>query len=93
MSEDLIRIRTLHGSDEINAEGRSFRPRSDGSFFVTRAMLPHLTSGVAGFFLAPMPQHSPAVEAATDALVEALSGADPQTVRETMTTIERRLIG
>jgi hypothetical protein len=91
MSE-LIRCRNAQGADEANINGKSYRPHLDGSWLLPLDDAPGLEH-VGGFFREPAPVHEPDIEAAADALAEALKDADPQTVREALVKLDRRLVG
>ena len=92
MSETMVRCRNNCGCDEVNVNGKSFRAHIDGSWLLPAAAMPDLRA-VGGFFDEPAPQHEPDIEAAADALAEALKGADVQTIREALVKLDSRLVG
>jgi hypothetical protein len=83
---DCVRLRNLQGATEANIDGVSYSPMPDGSWLIPRQHLPHLAH-TGGFFEAPFPRHSDAVEAALASLAKALADADAQTIREVATKV------
>jgi hypothetical protein len=89
MSE-MIRCRNSFGCDEVNFRGKSYRQHwGDGSWLLPAEAMPDLEK-VGGFYREDPPQHEANIEAAADALAEALKDADAITIREALTKLDRR---
>jgi hypothetical protein len=92
MSEAMVRCRNGQNCDEVNVNGKSYRAHLDGSWLLPVEAMPDLEK-VGGFYRDAAPIHEANIEAAADMLAEALKGADPQTIREALVKLDRRLVG